>query len=107
MEQRSGFLVNSFSPTTNPQIFLEEFREHMRQVKPVPVGHHCKIRAFVHKDLALCTHVFLRMTVSKKSLEPPYTGPHKVVDRISDRVFKIDVNGVTRNVSVENIMLCS
>ena len=89
--------------SADPQIFLEEFCEHMRQVKPVPVGHHCKKRVFVHKDLASCTHVFLRVTVSKSSLEQPYTGPHKVLDRISDRVFQIDVNGVPRNVSVENI----
>ena len=89
--------------SADPQIFLEEFREHIRQIKPVPVGHHCKRCVFVHKDLASCTHVYLRVTVSRRSLEQPYTGPHKVLDRISDRVFKIDVNGVPRNVSVENI----
>ena len=61
--------------SADPQIFLEELREHIRQVKPVPVGHHCKKRVFIHKDLALCTHVFLRMPVSKTSLEQPYTGP--------------------------------
>ena len=72
--------------SADPQIFLEEFREHMRQVKPVPAGHHCKRRVFVHKNLALCTHVFLRVTVSRRSREQPYTGPHKILDRISDRL---------------------
>ena len=39
----------------------------------------------------------------RKSLERPYTGPHQVLERIPDRVFKIDVNDAPRNVSVENI----
>ena len=80
--------------SADQQIFLEEFRKHVRQVKPVPVGHHCKRRVFVHKNLASCTNVFLRVTISRRSLEQPYTRPHKVLDRISDRVFKIHVNGV-------------
>ncbi|XP_033231483.1 uncharacterized protein K02A2.6-like [Belonocnema kinseyi] len=94
-------LPDEFTP--NPQIFLEEFREHMRSVKPVPVGHHGKKRVFLHKDLNSCSHVFLRVGTGKKSLERPYTGPHKVINRNSDRVFEIHVNGSSRQVSVENV----
>ena len=94
-------LPEDFSP--NPQIFLEEFREHMQKIKPVPVGQKYKKRAFVHKDLSTCTHVFLRVGVARKSLERPYSGPYKVINRTSDRVYEIDVNGTTRQVSVENI----
>ncbi|XP_033227709.1 uncharacterized protein LOC117179746 [Belonocnema kinseyi] len=75
----------------------------MRSVKPVSVGHHGKKRAFLHKDLNSCSHVFLRVRTGKKSLERPYTGPHKVIKRTSDRVFEIDVNGSSRQVSVENV----
>lgn len=89
--------------TANPQIFLEEFREHMRAVKPVPVEHRHKKRVFVHKDLNTCSHVWLRVNGVKKALEPPYTGPHKVVKRVSDRIIDIDVNGSIRSVSVENV----
>ncbi|KYN04624.1 hypothetical protein ALC62_04496, partial [Cyphomyrmex costatus] len=39
----------------------------------------------------------------KKALERPYTGPHKIIERISDCVFDIDVNGEKRSVSVENL----
>ena len=88
--------------TSNRQIFLEEFREHMRSIKPVPVGHHHKNRAFLHKDIGSCTHVFLRVGTGKKSLERPYTGPHKVINRTCDRIFEIDINGSSRRVSVEN-----
>ena len=89
--------------TPNRQIFLEEFREHMRSIKPVPVGHHHENCAFLHQDIGSCTHVFLLVGTGKKSLERPYTGPHKVINRIFDRIFEIDINGSPRRVSVENV----
>ncbi|XP_033232028.1 uncharacterized protein LOC117183005 [Belonocnema kinseyi] len=95
------FIPETF--TLNRQIFLEEFREHMRLIKAVPVSHHHKNREFLHKDLGSCTHVFLRAGTGKKSLERPCTGPHKIINRISDRIFEIDINGSARRVSVENI----
>jgi len=39
--------------------------------------------------------------MAKRALERPYTGPHKVVQRISERVFNIDINGNTKSVSVD------
>lgn len=39
----------------------------------------------------------------KKSLERPYTGPHKVLERIDDYNFKIEVNGLPRVVSTEQL----
>ena len=93
-------LAEDFSPDRH--IFLEEFRKHMRIVKPVPVAHTYKRRAFVFKELNSCSHVFLR-DHARKALERPYTGPHKVSNRISDRFYEIDVNGTSRHVSIENI----
>ena len=93
-------LPDDFAP--NPHVFLEEFREHMRKIKPVPVAHKYKRKAFLFKGLATCSQVFLR-NHAKKSLEPPYTGPHKILNRTSDRVYEIDVNGTSRQVSIENI----
>lgn len=50
----------------NPQIFLEEFREHIRLVKPIPVAHKHKRKIFVYKDMNTCSHVFLRSPPIKK-----------------------------------------
>lgn len=72
----------------------------MRQVRPVPVAHKHKKRVFYFKDLYNCTHVFLR-NMAKKALERLYTGPHKVLQRVSDRVFNIDINGNSKSVSVD------
>ncbi|XP_033224811.1 uncharacterized protein LOC117177875 [Belonocnema kinseyi] len=59
-------LPEDFTP--DPKIFLQELREHMRSIKPVPVGHKYKKRAFLHKDLKLNSHVFLRVGTAKRSL---------------------------------------
>ena len=74
----------------------------MRKIKPVPIGHKYKRKPFLFKDLASCTHIFL-CNYAKKSLERPYSGPHKVPTRTSERVYEIDVNGTSRQVSIENI----
>ena len=95
------------SPTPSPndksadlQTFLEEFHQHMKQIKSIPVRHHFKKSIFLYKDLAHCAHVFLSLTMNKISLEQPYTGPHEVLESITDRVFKTDVNGVPHNIFV-------
>ena len=95
------FLQEDFSP--DPQIFVEDFRQHMRRVKPVPVAHHYKKRAFVFKDLFSCSHVFLRKDNVKKPLERPYSGPYKVLERTTDKVFSIEVNGRPVSISVERL----
>ena len=40
---------------------------------------------------------------ARKVLERPYTGPRKILKRVSDRIFEIDVSGISRHVLVENI----
>lgn len=95
------FTTENFAP--DPHFFLEEFREHMRTIKPVPVPHHDRRKIFTFKKLQTCSHVFLRTDAVKKPLENPYRGPFKVLERTSDRVFKIDVQGVSTSVSVERL----
>lgn len=90
-------------PPVDPNIFLEDFRIHMRDVKPVPAAHHCRRKTFCYKELQTCTHVFVRKDTVKRSLEQPYSGPHKVIERLDDRVFTVDINGRKSNISVERL----
>ncbi|KAG5322116.1 POL4 protein, partial [Pseudoatta argentina] len=62
-------LPDDFTPSS--QIFIEEFREHMRKVKPISIEHKHKKRAFVFKDLYSCSHVFLWVSGIKRALERP------------------------------------
>ncbi|KZC10011.1 PREDICTED: uncharacterized protein LOC107188143 [Dufourea novaeangliae] len=88
---------------SNPQIFVQEFRRQMREIRPVPVAHHIRNRPFQYKDLYSCSHVFLQVDSLRGALEQPYSGPHRVIDRISDRVFRIDLDDRNEQVSVERL----
>lgn len=99
-----GEFVLPDDPPLEPCSFVNEFRNHMREVKPVPVSHHHKRKIFIHQNMADCSHVFVRIVrVLKKPLQCPYSGPYKVINRISDRVFEVDINGVHKQISVENL----
>ncbi|KAL1518322.1 hypothetical protein ABEB36_001961 [Hypothenemus hampei] len=87
----------------NPQIFVEKLREYMRTVRSAPTAHHVKKKAFVHKTLYTCTHVFVRVGSIKPPLEAPYEGPYEVLERVSDRVFKVQINGKAVTISTERL----
>jgi cleavage and polyadenylation specificity factor subunit 1 len=74
------FFVNENMPA-NPQIFMEKFREHMRELRPTPAAHHIKPSMFNLKDLYTCSHVFLRTDAVKSPLQPQYSGPYEVIKR--------------------------
>lgn len=98
----SGEFVLPEDFSVDRQIFIEEFREHMRLVKPVPVKHKHKKKTFFYKDLQNCSHVFVKDGTLKKTLKCPYLGPHKIIKRISDRVFEVEINGNGKQISIEN-----
>ncbi|XP_015185820.1 PREDICTED: uncharacterized protein LOC107071375 [Polistes dominula] len=75
-------------------------------IRPTPTAHHSKAKVFILKDLNTCTHVWLRCDHVKAPLEVPYQGPYKVIDRISDKLYKILVEGEEKNVSIERLKPC-
>lgn len=98
-----GEFFTSEEMPSNPRIFVENFRVAMQKLRPLPTSHHIKPRFFYHKRLHDCSHVFLRDDSTRRPLEQPYNGPHKVITRISDKVFTIDVNGRAVNVTVDRL----
>ncbi|EFN84569.1 hypothetical protein EAI_13217, partial [Harpegnathos saltator] len=34
-----------------------------------------------------------RIDSVRRSVDPPYSGPHRIIRRVTDRVFIIDING--------------
>ncbi|CAK9813145.1 Transposon Ty3-I Gag-Pol polyprotein [Anthophora plagiata] len=87
----------------DPHIFIEKFRQQIRQIKPSPTTHHGKQKPFIHRSLHSCTHVFVRVDAARKSLEAPYEGPFEVVERLTDHVFKIKYKDREVNISVERL----
>lgn len=88
--------------TSDPRIFLNRIRQDMRQLRSKPFIHR-KNRILVHKEQNTCTHVFLRVDSIKRSLTQPYTGPHRIVERIKPTVFRINVNGRLVNMSSDRL----
>ncbi|CAK1597613.1 unnamed protein product [Parnassius mnemosyne] len=95
-----------FEPTadrlTDYTDFLDRLRLHMKRLQPTPVTGHGTRKIFVFKDLATVSHVFLRQDFVRRSLQPPYAGPYKVIER-GKKNFKIDVAGRIVNVSIDRL----
>ncbi|XP_029670043.1 uncharacterized protein LOC115239589 [Formica exsecta] len=87
----------------DPEIFVEKHQIHMREIKSQPTAHHHKKTPFYHKNLFDCTHVWIRVDSVKKSLQPPYNGPFRVVNRINNNLFTVDVSGKLTDVSTERL----
>ena len=84
-----GEFFSSEEMPSDPRIFVEDFRVIMQKLRPRPTSHHIRPKLFFHKDLYNCSHVFCKVEGNRRPLDQPYTGPHKILERISDKVFAI------------------
>ncbi|KAG6438745.1 hypothetical protein O3G_MSEX000189 [Manduca sexta] len=76
----------------------------MSTVRPIPASSHSKPSTFIFKELASATHVFLRDDTVRRPLQPPYTGPFRVVDRAEDgKTMTLDIKGKCVVVSVDRL----
>ena len=98
----SNGMIKRFHRALKAAIMCHATREWTRAL-PIPVEHQGNRKIFVFKELSTCSHVFLRVGAARKSLNPSYSGTHKVLNRITDRIIEIDVNGGAKRVSLENI----
>lgn len=82
--------------------YVEHLRNMIKNLKPKPIAHKDARTVFVHPHLSECSHVFVRNDMIKKSLQPPYDGPYKVLDR-KDKVYKIQLSGRAINISIDRL----
>ena len=91
------------SPTTgDPSELITQLCRHFEQLRPVPAARHASLAAFVHKDLADSTHVFLRQDAVQCPLDPPYSGPYKVL-ACTKKTLRIIINGRPVMVSTDRV----
>lgn len=103
-----GEYFASEDPIGCPQIFVEKLRERMRQVRPTPTSHHTKRKAFTHKELENCTHVFVRVDRPRRvdrPLEAPYEGPFQIEERLSEYLYKINYKGQAVQINIDRLKL--
>lgn len=82
--------------------FAARLRSHVANLAPLPTRWHSNKPFYVPRNLKTANHVFLRQGQPLKSLEPPYSGPYKVVTR-GDKTFQIEILGKTVTVTIDRL----
>lgn len=98
----SEFFESSNKVDVNSSSFVFRLKNFISNLKPAPARDMFNKRAFISKDLLNSSHVFLRTDSILKSLQPRYSGPHKVIERM-EKFFVIDINGQPKTVSLDRL----
>ena len=59
-------------------------------------------KTHIHPDLLTCTFVFVRRDAVKKSLQPPYDGPFRVLKQ-HDKHYTLDIFGKEKVISLDRL----
>ncbi len=85
---------------TNAEDFVQRLSIALRRFS-TRSRRHGDIPIFVPASLHSCSHVFLREEV-RKGLEPPYSGPYKVLNR-DPKTITLDIKGKPLKVSLDRV----
>lgn len=96
------FLARQPTTKTDPTSCIARLRHYFGNLRPTLLTRHGERRTFVFKDLATCSHVFIRHDAMKGSLQPAYDGPFEVISRHA-RHFDVRVRGRVVPVSMDRI----
>ncbi|GBL88584.1 hypothetical protein AVEN_26575-1 [Araneus ventricosus] len=99
-----GQFLQDNSVKTEPSEFLGLLRPHFRDLRPVAASSHSSAKIFVYKELANCSHVFVRRDVVRRPLQQPYDGPFPVLQRKA-KDYKIQVKDKPIWISINRLKL--
>nr|VZI36818.1 unnamed protein product [Spirometra erinaceieuropaei] len=85
----------------DPTNLLHRLRQFMRTLSPVPPRSSAS-PSYLEKDLATCSHVYLRCGRVRRPLEPLYDGPFRVISR-GTKNFRIQRGTREEVVSVDRL----
>ena len=74
----------------------------MQHIRPIPTSHHATHSTHVSKDLSTCTHVFICHNAIRKSLQPPYDGPFKVIKQTT-KFYTMSVYSHQQTISLDRL----
>lgn len=81
---------------------VKDLKTTMAKLRPTPMSNHSKHQPYIQKELAACSHVFVRVGAIKPPLTPPYEGPYRVLRR-KKKVFVIDIKGRKQPISIDRL----
>lgn len=88
--------------SSNSSEFVQDLKSCFRKIVPVNATNHSNRNVFVYKELESCEYVFIRIDSVKAPLQPPYTGPYRVIKR-DKKIFKVDVDGTAKAISINRL----
>lgn len=97
-----GEFFDNKSIETDPSTFVSNLQKCMDLLKPVKINHKSARTVFVHKDMATCSHVFVRIDRLRKSLEPVYEGPFLVLER-NDKYYTVEMKNRSTNINIDRL----
>ncbi|XP_069362433.1 uncharacterized protein [Maniola hyperantus] len=96
----SDFLVPTQSKIEDAD-YVRRLTETMESLTPTERSP-ANRSTFIYKDLATCTHVFVRNDTVRPPLTPPYDGPYQVLKR-HDKYYQIQLPLRTTVVSLDRL----
>jgi hypothetical protein len=81
---------------------LEQLRDTVGQLRPVPTSAHCTPPTAVPHDLNSAKFVFVCRDCYRKPLQPPYDGPYKVTEA-GNKTFKLKIGNREETVSIDRL----
>ena len=100
----AGFFAPPPSECTDATVFDSRLRVHIGKLRPVPASRHAAPSAFIFKDLATVSLVFVRYGALRGALQAPYVGLYTVLHR-GDKTYSIEVRGTAKTVSIDRLKL--
>ena len=77
---------------TNPEHSSALNRLKLLMQKTRPAVERTSSKTFFPSTLKSATHVYIRIDTPRTTLQPRYSGPHLILDKINDQVFKVETN---------------
>ncbi|XP_018331649.1 uncharacterized protein LOC108741348 [Agrilus planipennis] len=96
------FLAKTTPETSTTSQFVQQLRQHVRQLQPVHGTRHGERTPFIFKDLATTSQVFVRHDGPKGPLQQPYDGPFKVVSR-AEKTFVVCIRGKNVKIAINRL----
>ncbi|XP_064462708.1 uncharacterized protein LOC135373436 [Ornithodoros turicata] len=86
----------------HPSTFVTQLWNAFATLQFTPTRASSAAPPFIPTELHSTTHVLLRTDRLRRALEPPYSGPYKVLQRAS-KTFLLDVRGRPESVSIDRL----
>ena len=96
------FNTTSTSAQLEPDSYATQLKTIIQKLQPPAICKQKQRTTHIHSDLSSCPYVFVRHDGVRKSLQPPYDGPFKVLQR-SSKHYTLDISGQKKVVSLDRL----